>query len=185
MNDTKLKDAMKRLHARKDKSYAGAWKRRGERVSILPNIARKVDRLEAFVDHGMELEGETVFDTIVDLFVYAEKYRLFLAESDVADNSFLPRDAPRPYSDWNTNFDHLVDRTDFKGGVSLELSVAIRNTCELFEEIWAGVDAGASISARQLWASKLSGLTTQLVGLIIERDSQAVAEFVLQETTFR
>jgi hypothetical protein len=39
-------------------------------MSVLPNIARKVDRLQAFADEGMALEGETVLDTALDLYVY-------------------------------------------------------------------------------------------------------------------
>jgi hypothetical protein len=50
-HDGPLKAAIMRLHARKDASYAGAWKRRGERVSVLPNIARKVvERVVADID---------------------------------------------------------------------------------------------------------------------------------------
>lgn len=77
-DDFKL--AIKRLHAEKDRAYGGAWKRRGELVSILPNIARKADRLENLVQTGATMRGESLLDTVIDLYVYVEKYRLFLAE---------------------------------------------------------------------------------------------------------
>lgn len=41
-----LRDALRRLHRDKDATYRDAWKKRGEVISILANVARKVDRLE-------------------------------------------------------------------------------------------------------------------------------------------
>lgn len=56
------------LHTAKDKSYGDSWKKRGEKTSILANMARKVDRL------GVGDEFDTAADTVTDLFVYAVKY---------------------------------------------------------------------------------------------------------------
>src|SRR5258708_19507734 len=75
-----FKSAVKRLHAHKDRAYGSAWKRRGELVSILPNIARKSDRLEAIVTTGATMSGETMLHTAIDLLVYPEKYTPFLAD---------------------------------------------------------------------------------------------------------
>ncbi len=41
-----FREVVTRLHRVKDAAYRDAWKRRGEVISILANIARKVDRLE-------------------------------------------------------------------------------------------------------------------------------------------
>lgn len=57
------------LHAAKHKSYGGSWKKRGEKMSILANIARKVDRL------GVGDQFDTSADTLIDFLVYMIKYR--------------------------------------------------------------------------------------------------------------
>jgi len=48
--DTDLAAAVRRLHPAKDAAYRDAWKRRGEAISILANIARNADRLEYGLD---------------------------------------------------------------------------------------------------------------------------------------
>ena len=58
----------------KHKSYGDSWKKRGETLGILANIARKVDRL------GSTDQYETAMDTAVDLLVYLVKYQLFLLD---------------------------------------------------------------------------------------------------------
>ena len=64
-----------KLHAEKDAAYGNSWCKRGEMLSILPNIARKVDRLEG----GAETGDETQLDTAIDLFVYTVKYDIWKA----------------------------------------------------------------------------------------------------------
>ena len=64
-----LLDFMTKLHAEKDAAYVDSWCRRGELFSILPNIARKVDRL------GKSDSQETALDTAVDLVLYLAKYQ--------------------------------------------------------------------------------------------------------------
>lgn len=66
------------LHREKSAAYGDSWKRRGEQMSILANIARKVDRLEG----GVETADETQADTAVDLLIYLVKYRLWLSETN-------------------------------------------------------------------------------------------------------
>lgn len=63
-----------RLHEEKDTAYGGSWKRRGEMLGVMANIARKIDRLGATDNH------ETAADTATDLLVYLVKYRLWLSE---------------------------------------------------------------------------------------------------------
>jgi thymidylate synthase len=60
------------LHAKKHASYGDSWKKRGEKLSILANMARKVDRL------GVGDEYDSSADTIVDLLVYTLKYECWI-----------------------------------------------------------------------------------------------------------
>jgi thymidylate synthase len=60
------------LHAKKHASYGDSWKKRGEKMSILANMARKVDRL------GVGDEFDSSADTLVDLLVYTIKYECWL-----------------------------------------------------------------------------------------------------------
>lgn len=63
------------LHDEKHKAYGDSWKRRGEMLGIMANIARKVDRLGKD-----ETSDETSADTAQDLMVYLAKYRVWLDE---------------------------------------------------------------------------------------------------------
>jgi thymidylate synthase len=174
-----FKCAVKRLHAAKDRAYGGAWKRRGELVSILPNIARKSDRLETIVTTGAKMSGETMLDTVIDLFVYVEKYRLFLAE-ELVEGALLPPESPKPLSDHDTNFDVLVDR--------LDLGIGNQSVEELISEIvirfgtcWHRAEAGASRSERLSNAGLLAESAGRLVARLVEDDKAAVAQFVQSE----
>lgn len=62
------------LHEEKHKAYGDSWKRRGEMLGIMANIARKIDRL------GYSGAGDTATDTAIDLLVYLAKYRWWLYE---------------------------------------------------------------------------------------------------------
>lgn len=73
------------LHAAKDAAYGTSWKKRGEQLSILPNICRKADRLE----NGADTTDETQVDTAIDLFVYAIKYSLWIRDEIAAQATGL------------------------------------------------------------------------------------------------
>lgn len=77
-----FKAVVTRLHRRKDASYGDAWKRRGEQISIMANIARKVDRLNIVAITRESTVDESVVDTAVGLYVYTLKYLTFLADTD-------------------------------------------------------------------------------------------------------
>lgn len=62
------------LHNTKHAAYGDSWKRRGETLGILANVARKVDRL------GKTDDTETALDTAVDLLVYLVKYKGWLLD---------------------------------------------------------------------------------------------------------
>lgn len=61
------------LHREKHAAYGDSWKRRGEMLGIMANIARKVDRLG-----GSETADESSVDTAIDLMVYLAKYRVWI-----------------------------------------------------------------------------------------------------------
>lgn len=67
------------LHTSKDAAYGDSWKRRGEAVGILANIARKVDRMAA----ATATADETTADTATDLMIYLAKYATWLSDPDV------------------------------------------------------------------------------------------------------
>lgn len=71
------------LHNQKSTAYGNSWKKRGEVFSIIPNVARKVDRILA----NTETDDETRLDTAMDLVVYLAKYTLWLEIGDRADTS--------------------------------------------------------------------------------------------------
>lgn len=83
-----LLDYMKKLHEEKHAAYGDSWMRRGETVSILANIARKVDRL------GYSDSNETALDTVMDLTIYLAKYRWWLTQFKESPN---PLSSPHKY----------------------------------------------------------------------------------------
>lgn len=90
-----LVSAVCRLHTAKDAVYRDAWKKRGEVLGVIANIARKADRLENVLDGATPTADESLLDTVVDLFVYAVKYEAFLADSSPDVDSVLFPGAPR------------------------------------------------------------------------------------------
>lgn len=105
------------LHSVKHASYGTSWKKRGEKLSILANIARKVDRL------GATDEFETETDTVIDLLVYLIKYRCWLEQVDDGPKGVNVHLAAvlnatediGPEDDWEgirELFDHYADTID-------------------------------------------------------------------------
>lgn len=174
-----FRSAVKRLHAHKDSAYGSAWKRRGELVSILPNIARKVDRLETVITTGATMSGETMLDTAVDLLVYVDKYRLFLAE-ELDEGALLEPGSPKPLSNHDANFDALVDRLDLSVGPqgSGEL---IREIVARFETCWRQAEAGVSRSEGLHLAGLLAESAGRLVARLVADDKASVARFIQSE----
>ena len=84
-----LASAVASLHRAKSAVYGDSWKRRGEVLGIVANVARKVDRLEALEAGAAAGEEESAFDTLVDLFVYLVKYQTWLADNDAAVRAHL------------------------------------------------------------------------------------------------
>lgn len=107
-----IKRTIEALHRSKDASYGNSWKRRGEQVSILANIARKADRIENVVG-GAPTGPEGLIDTAADLFVYSLKYELFLADQDAALATELLGETGTNFSDGPEGFARLIGDRDF------------------------------------------------------------------------
>lgn len=174
-----FKSAIKRLHAMKDRAYGNAWKRRGELVSILPNIARKSDRLERIVTTGAKMIGETMLDTAIDLLVYVEKYRLFLAD-ELDERALLPPGSPQPLSDHVANFDLLVDRLDLSVG-DQSMGELVLEIAERFDTCWHRAEARVSRTERLGVAGLLAESAARLVARLVADDKAAVVRFVQSE----
>ena len=176
-----FKAAVKRLHVEKDRAYGGAWKKRGELVSIQPNIARKVDRLDTLSATGAGLTGETGLDTAVDLLVYVEKYRLFLAESLPA-GALMPADAPVPLSSHEQNFNALIDRMELKQPTRL-LADTIKDVNTAFDACWHRAEGRATPGERLMLATVLSAYATELLALFVHSNRQALIAFLQSGTS--
>ncbi|RWE79581.1 thymidylate synthase [Mesorhizobium sp.] len=171
-----FKAAVKKLHAEKDRAYGGAWKKRGELVSIQPNIARKVDRLDTLAATGAGLSDETVLDTAVDLLVYVEKYRLFLAELS-PPGTLVSADSPTPLSSYEQNFDTLVDRLELKPS-SRALKDIIVDVNATFDACWHGAEDGETAEQKLRLATELSGYATELLAMLVHTNRQALTVFL-------
>lgn len=99
---------VKDLHAKKHASYGDSWKKRGEKISILPNMARKVDRL------GVGDEFDSSADTLIDLLVYTIKYGCWIQGRDDG-----PENVNTVLSRYLAETEHVVP-----GGDDIEKGVA-------------------------------------------------------------
>lgn len=176
-----FKAAVKKLHANKDRAYGGAWKKRGEFVSILPNIARKVDRLDSLLATGHGLAGESALDTAIDLVVYVEKYRLFLAEN-LPPGKLIHANALYPLSDHEENFNTLFDQIDLTLG-SRPLAEVVADVNFAFEACRRESESGAVIARKLELASVLSRYAVELLALLVQGDKSSIAAF-LQSGSF-
>ncbi|MEE7492241.1 thymidylate synthase [Methylobacterium oryzae] len=181
--DQRFRQGIKRLHARKDRLYGAAWKRRGELVSVLPNVARKVDRLEVFLKDGIRAGDEAVLDTAIDLYVYATKYRLLLEERE-EPSGLLPPDAASPFSDHDENFEGLVDGDGFEDG-AVDPGPGIRNGVDLFERLWRSATDGASLVVIRDLSDQLRDAARRIVADAAYGKPAAVSAFSATEARYR
>lgn len=86
------------LHDQKHAAYGDSWKRRGEMLGIMANIARKIDRLGK-----SETSDETSADTAGDLLVYLAKYQAWLFDQR---NGTVHSDG----TEWPNNYLKILDR---------------------------------------------------------------------------
>jgi len=126
------------LHNLKSAAYGDSWKRRGELIGIMSNIARKVDRLQV-VDVAIVDDDETALDTAVDLLVYSIKYATYLMDHAEMERPASLAHCRTPLSDGTEGFDavlqqilatHSVQNTEPSAAV-----VAVQNAYGRLEQV--------------------------------------------------
>jgi hypothetical protein len=182
---SEFKNAVQQLHRVKDEAYRDAWKRRGEVMSIMANIARKVDRLEYVTDGAPPTADESLLDTAVDLLVYSLKYQTHLADQDPAVAAALyPDDTPvPPYSDGKAGFDELLQRLDVTAvdrGTDLLTDQATQHVLTAFAELEVCFGGAlAPVRHRGVKAATLTHATVVLIGSLIRKAPERYGDFLM------
>ncbi|MGB6165799.1 MAG: hypothetical protein WCF33_14115 [Pseudonocardiaceae bacterium] len=183
--DAKFRDAVRQLHRRKDAAYRDAWKKRGEALSIFANIARKVDRLEYVLDGAPATPDELLFDTAVDLLIYALKYQTYLADQDerVATTLFARSDVTPPYSDGPAGFEALLDNvkfTNLERANKSRVRAAASNLNTAFADVTTCIKAGATVpvTTRAERAAVLTHAAEILVDSLIYETPEPYGDFL-------
>jgi hypothetical protein len=172
-----FKAAIMALHSRKNTSYGGAWKRRGERVSILPNLARKIDRLEALSIGAAQMDDETLFDTALDLYVYAVKYVLFLLEKAGLSLNELGATPPAPLSDHDGNFDAIVQAAQFAPSTDRTFAQCVGAIVQQFESLWRDAETYEDGRSRVEPARRLLAACGELLATAAAADPRSANAF--------
>lgn len=179
--------AVSHLHREKSAAYRDAWKRRGETISIIANIAGKVDRLESVADGAPATQDESFLDTAVDLFVYVLKYQTFLADQDesVARALFGQTGLKPPYSDGTEGFESLLTRADLtqlEHPQGQSLAEATIDVLRAFARVEAALSERiAPMPDRAVRAAELAAAALNLLG-VLHRDAPArYHEFLAQQ----
>jgi thymidylate synthase len=132
-----LYDTITLLHKVKSLAYGDSWKRRGERIGIMANIARKVDRLENVDPVNTEVD-ETALDTAIDLLVYGVKYLTYLVDKGEAPVPATLAGNDTPASDGLQGFNTLLENilAEPAEGTPLDSAVqAITTSYQKLEDI--------------------------------------------------
>jgi hypothetical protein len=180
-----FREAVRRLHRAKDAAYRDAWKRRGEVISILANIARKVDRLECGLDGAPATAGESWLDTAADLLVYCLKYQAYIADLDpeTATRLFGASGVRPPYSDDPAGFEALLSRADpgpvtVVGQPAAEAARCVVSRFAELEACFRDVTGIEPVSVRLARLLALTDAATALVGALRREHAQEYARFI-------
>jgi hypothetical protein len=173
-----LQRAAIHLHAEKSGAYGSSWKRRGEQISIMANIARKVDRLEHALSGAQPARDESLIDTAVDLYVYCVKYQTYLADvdSDVRDLLFsgCGSHITEPFSDGTSGFDFLAVASPPVSDDELpgSLPEAIRHVVSGFADLHSCFSTSSPACTPRVRLERLQTLTRQSLRLLalLERE---------------
>ena len=154
---SRLQPAIVALHQRKTADYGDAWKRRGEVLGILANIARKVDRIEHLAGDSGQSPDESALDTVVDLLVYSVKYLTYLADLDAKVRTVLLLESTlgaESMSDGVEGFELLLalipavsDYSEESLSVKQAAAVVVERFAAL-ESLFVGAQASASVRDR-------------------------------------
>lgn len=149
------------LHNDKHAAYGNSWKRRGEQIGILANIARKIDRL------GTNSADETSTDTAIDLLVYLAKYRWWLSDNgETAPFNMNPMTWAYPVSDHAEPVNQLIAEVGHRLALDSPLDATVaeleemltNNFAHLEEIVAAGAVRGPGVDAMLLKAYHLAWL---------------------------
>jgi thymidylate synthase len=163
--------AIKSLHARKNAAYGTAWKKRGEVMGILGNVARKVDRIEQYMTTGSEMGDESISDTAADLLVYLLKYQLFLMEQAPADAILtqLVGCEQATLSDDRSALEILVDDYQERHIVPRSARIVATNIVANFEQLFdMASEKRSSLEQRLDAARRASDLAFELVCAFVD-----------------
>lgn len=131
-----LKAALRALHRRKNAAYGDSWKRRGELMGVLANVARKVDRL-ANVGSTQTNDPEQWTDTVADLGIYLIKYLTFLADAyPMVGERLFAGVAGAPWSNDVSGFERLLANLDPQ---NVEPRIGVTRLADAFERLETGV----------------------------------------------
>jgi NTP pyrophosphatase (non-canonical NTP hydrolase) len=169
-----LRAAIALMHRQKDAAYGDSWKRGGELISIMANIARKVDRLPNQLATQSTTADESTLDTVVDLHVYALKYLTYLADTDP---NLLPDVLPQrpdgePWSDGTEGVERLLERNQDTLSATrnvreiTEIVDAIQTTFSKLEKCFASNDGPAPARTRVRFATDFSDQTAELIAAL-------------------
>jgi hypothetical protein len=179
-------DAIRQLHRQKSTAYGNAWKRRGEQISIMANLARKADRLETIASGSPASHDESTLDTAVDLLVYSLKYLTYLADQDPAVGRSLGLSAipGQGFSDQTAGFEQLLDRTSLEAAASeqaLEAAPAATQVIERFTELegcFGPEGAAAPATVRTAQVLRLLDASIVLVAALRQQDHHSYQRFL-------
>jgi hypothetical protein len=169
---TTFRTTIAALHRSKDAAYGDSWKRRGEQISIMANIARKVDRLGVLAATGeAATTDENAIDTAVDLLVYAMKYQTYLADldPDVLPDVLPPVEGGTGWSNRADGFERVLNATDLSGldaqpGETLsQLITAAESTFSTLERCFSSSGATAPAAERARLAAALAADAVRIV----------------------
>jgi NTP pyrophosphatase (non-canonical NTP hydrolase) len=164
--------ALATLHRSKDAAYGDSWKRRGEQISIMANIARKVDRLSLTAAGGFTVD-ENAVDTAVDLYVYALKYVTYLADTDatVLPDHTTPPPGANNWSDGPDGFEQLLTSADLAALDDTDSSIpalvtAVEQTFAQLETCFSAKGEPASAGLRAQLAFELAAQSLRIISAL-------------------
>lgn len=163
-----LLDTIVKLHRSKDAAYGVAWKKRGEVIGVMANIARKADRLENVAAGGPDTPDESNLDTAIDLFVYVVKYAAYLADQDDTIDGLLFHGQPDgrgARSDGSVFVEQLLHRYATSPEGKLSVAEASGSATRTFNELMNCFDADgyAATQERLALAERLAAESWGLV----------------------
>ncbi|GIE90739.1 hypothetical protein Are01nite_72190 [Actinoplanes regularis] len=182
---TTFRAAVSDLHRAKDASYGNSWKRRGEQISIMANIARKVDRLNIVATKLEIAVDENTIDTAVDLYVYTLKYLSYLADIDRAAIPDLPAQRPGDtWSDGPKGFENLLTAADLSPLEAIDhepistLVTAIDRTFADLERCFSSTGASAPTERRARLAGALASDALRLIAALQATQADLYKQFL-------